>query len=139
MINSPWTRGQSLVLQIVWTCWLSLRCKCWCNHNMRNGRVGNWTLTVETLSNFVSCEAKPLVCILKVSGQNYCWGKSTENLYTTLLWYILKNKKMLSKCFMMKDINTKHLLDLKDTHDVFWWITLNVNFLCLQENSTGHL
>lgn len=30
---------------------------------------------------------------------------------------------------------------LKDTHSVFWWVSLNVNitFVCLQDNSTEHL
>lgn len=33
------------------------------------------------------------------------------------------------------------LLELKDTWNVFWWATLNINrtLVCLQESSTGHL
>ncbi len=41
---------------------------------------------------------------------------------------------------MRKEAHLRHLLDLKDTQGVFWWLMPNVNrnSVCLQGNSTGH-
>ncbi len=43
--------------------------------------------------------------------------------------------------FDEEEVHSTHLLELKDTLNAFWWETLNVNitFVCVQENSTGHL
>lgn len=50
-------------------------------------------------------------------------------------------KNWLCKCFRRNKKHSPRFLDPKDTHNAFWWATLNAKlaFVHLKENSTGHV
>ena len=50
---------------------------------------------------------------------------------------VSEKKIGFEKCFMRREMYSKHLLDLKDSHDGFFWASPNVNrnFVYLQEKT----
>ncbi len=75
-------------------------------------------------------------CPIKGSVEEDCMlvNIDVNNTGFKLLWL-----NWLFKCFMENAPNT--LVNFKDKHNVFRCVTLNVNmtFVCLQENSSGHI
>ncbi len=52
--------------------------------------------------------------------------QETNNAPTKGMEKFFKENR-LCKCFMCKEKYSAYLLGLKDTHNVFWWETLNKN------------
>lgn len=87
---------------------------------------------------------------LKVGGSNAPRNIATcQQRQRRRLW---ANKHLQVVVFFFKigfqhiyeEMHSRYLVNLKHTHNVFWWETVNVNinvlfFFFLQENSTGYL